>query len=143
MNEVPFFVKRLIDQRDLLRFFERELGLSCDSILHPKDTALAFLMTIEHDEGFRHYVYLFWREGPVFDKSLAQLAQIFADEFATEILFESESSIADTSAEEWQLAVPGGSGPAVVTVIELADGIDVANTSCSIVTGDPLMPSRK
>ncbi|NHZ42029.1 hypothetical protein [Massilia aquatica] len=140
MNEVPFFVRRQIDQRDLLRFFERELGLSCESILHQKDTALAFLMTIEHDEGFRHYVYLFWREGPVLDKSLAQLAPIFADEFATEILFESESSIADTSAEEWLLAVPGGGVPTLVSIIDLADGIDVAGPYCLIVADDPLMP---
>lgn len=130
MKEVSIFTRRQIDERDLLRVFERELDLSCESLAYPKEPSVAFLMTSEYEHGFPFSAYFFWREGPVFDKSLAQLAQIFADEFDTDVLFESETSIVgvvgEPWVEEWLLAVPGGGVPTVVTVVDTADGVDVA-----------------
>lgn len=53
-----------------------------------------------------------------------------SNEFGTEVLFESETSIVGVMGqpwvEEWLLAVPGGGIPTVVTVVDTADGVDVA-----------------
>jgi hypothetical protein len=108
MSDVTFLARNRIEESSLLRVFDRETGLLCDTAEKPSDAAVAVLMTMEHEEGCQFRISFAWPAHVQLSTTHARLAQIIADDFRTEILFESEISVCNTPAEEWVLATPGG-----------------------------------
>lgn len=127
MPDLTLFLSRSLEEEMLVAFFEREIGIPCESLQLGKASAFALVSCIAYSDGYPMGVSLAW-PASIAPGSVTQLAVALSRAARVSVLFEGEESESETPAEQWFLVEPPLQDPRPVRILELPDGICPADT---------------